>query len=637
MTRVDGINAVSNTNAAEQAKKQQKKDEKVVITFSNPDRINYADKSARKQRQADLTEKYLSLEAEYYDAKSDEKLTDKLTNKEAKNFAKRQVQNEQRLQNFLDTQAFMSKEEYDAAVKAKKAGTAYQNVNLQYIQDKDVRNWVEKNEHKFYQDGKFSSDLYKQEMAKWVGTDYKMNLDEKSALSAGGDRMSKGDAKKAAKYAGIDVEKDLTWLYKAGAFLGVAAAGTGLGAITGGMVTGKANFNSYVVGNHQNGTSEILGEQHTSSNAKAKGRQIGAWAGLIGSLPGAILAAAQAKDNGEKDVFQNAEAEKVVKDPDGILNVTEKDGCRTIARAILALPNLSENEKIATLEYAYGKNTGKTVNRNELIAAYEAAKQINDLPPEKVEVPEVSDLTIKTEAPTPDGKIVPLPEKKQEEKPEEKQEQEVHESKQYTVTVQNGESIARLAKKYGVSAKEIMELNKSQLRNFKSATDCGGKKIVGFRVGAQIKLPENANEEAVKKNQETNSQKEQAKYSKSMKTLDGKLCPDRTQSYKTMDENFRKKNKIRTSSEAEYQKEKEQEAFAKKYPCIARPVKKSANETTKKAPAPAKKEAPKTLPGLGNPFAKKEAPKTLPGWGDPFAKKETPKVLPGWEFPFANN
>ena len=43
-----------------------------------------------------------------------------------------------------------------------------------------------------------------------------------------------------------------------------------------------------------------------------------------------------------------------------------------------------------------------------------------------------------------------------------------------------------LAKKYGVSVEEILELNKSQVKKFK---DCNGKIHLGFLVGAVIQLP----------------------------------------------------------------------------------------------------------------------------------------------------
>lgn len=572
-TRVDSISAASSTSYAtkpDEKKKAEEKKKQEVISFKLPDGVDYSKKSERKERKAELRDEYEDLEARYYDPVSDEYLTDRLSKKEAKKFAGRQVDNEKRYQEFLNTETFLSKEEYEKAKADQKAGKAYQGKNLEYIKDEDVRRWVENNKHKFYKDGKFSSDLYKQEIAKWVGTDYKMNLDERAAVSAGGDRMSKKDAKRAAKYAGIDVEKDLTWLYRTGAIVGGVGAGAAIGAVAGGAVVGNANFDSYVVGHHQNGTTEILGEQHSKSNAVSAGRRIGALSGALGALPASILAAAKIRDEGGKDVFRNSTAEKIVKDPDGILNVTEDDGCRTIVRAILNLPNLSENEKIATLEYAYGKNTGKKVNKNELIAAYEAAKLINDLPPEPTTPTTPTVATTPTTATTPTGSTVPtvptvptgstVPTTPTTPTPTEPTAPEP--PKYNMVTVENGESIARLAKKYGVSEKEIIELNRDQLKYFKSATNCDdNKKYLGFLVGARIKLPENANQDAVQENQKTNSEIENAKYRKASKKLDGKLCPERTKTYKPLDENFRKKNNIRTTDElaAEQQRADEQQ------------------------------------------------------------------------------
>lgn len=616
-TRVDSISAASSTTYSTKPDTKKKLEEKKeeIISFKLPNDVDYSKKSERKERKADLEKQYQNLKAEYYDERSNEVLTDKLTKKEAEKFASRQVDNEKRYQEFLNTETFLTKAEYEKAKADQKAGKAYQGKDLTYIKDGDVRRWVQDNKHKFFKDGKFSSDLYKSEIAKWVGTDYKMNLDEKSAVSAGGDRMSKRDAKKAAKYAGIDVEKDLTWLYKTGALVGGVGLGAGVGAIAGGAVVGDANFNSYVVGKHQDGTWEIIGEQHSKSDAVSAGRKIGAISGALGALPASILAAAKLKDEGGKDVFQNSVAAEIVKDPDGIKNVTEKDGCRTIVRAILNLPNLTENQKIATLEYAYGKNTGKKVNKNELIAAYEAAKVINDLPPAPTTNTEPTTPTAATTptqatvattptaatvptqatvattptaatvptqatvATTPTAATVPT----QATTPTEPAPQP---PKNAVITVENGESIARLAKKYGVSAKEIIELNKDQLKYFKSATDCDdNKKYLGFLVGAQIKLPAGANEEAIKKNQETNSEKENAKYRKASKTLDKKLCPERTKTYKPLDENFRKKNNIRTTEEAALEAQQSQEKtltdeeFAQQYPYIARPIKKISSKT----------------------------------------------------------
>lgn len=403
MTRVEQILAAMGYNVKPQEAQQAKKEEKIenIFTYKLPENVDYSSKADRKARQQDLKNEYASIRAEYKEQNSGDTLIARLTNRQAGRFAKAQLHNEQRYQKYLNTETFLSKSEYDSAVAQQKAGKAYQGKELTYIKNENVQQWVRNNPQKFYENGKFSSEKYKAEMAKWVGTDYKMNLDEKSALSAGGDRMTKKEAKKAAQYAGIDVEKDTTWLKKAGAFFGTEAGAAGIGAVTGYAVTGKANFNSYVDGKHQNGQHEILGEQHSSRNAKATGAGIGALSAALGALPLAIYNAAKAKDNGAPDVFQNSTAERIVKDPDGIKNVTEKGGCRTLVRSIMALPNLTENEKIAALEYAYGKNTGKTVNKSELVAAYQAAKELNDNKPAEEPKP--------TEAPQPQPTTTPQP------------------------------------------------------------------------------------------------------------------------------------------------------------------------------------------------------------------------------------
>ncbi len=177
-----------------------------------------------------------------------------------------------------------------------------------------------------------------------------------------------------------------------------------------------------------------------------------------------------------------------------------------------------------------------------------------------------------------------------------KKEKSAEQEETLTVTVENGESIAKLAKKYGVSVKEIMDLNEKQIKYFKNAKDCDDtKKYAGFLVGARIKLPANANMKAVEENLKTTVEAERKKYEESMKKLDKELCDDRTQSYRVMDENFRKEHNIRTKSEYEAgntapeapetptdpktpkepvkseDKELSDEEFREKYPYIARP------------------------------------------------------------------
>lgn len=192
-----------------------------------------------------------------------------------------------------------------------------------------------------------------------------------------------------------------------------------------------------------------------------------------------------------------------------------------------------------------------------------------------------------------------------------------------SVTVLNGESISKIAKKYGVSVQEIMDLNQKQLKYFKSATDCDGEKVAGFLVGATIKLPSKANMKAVEENLKTTAEQERKKYEDSMKNLDTKLCDDRTQSYKVMDENFRKEHNIRTKGEYEAGKDAGGTSEAEDTP----------------APKADEKDAPKT--DKENPKGADETPemtdeefrKEYPYIARP-EEKETPSTEPPkWELP----
>jgi LysM repeat protein len=59
------------------------------------------------------------------------------------------------------------------------------------------------------------------------------------------------------------------------------------------------------------------------------------------------------------------------------------------------------------------------------------------------------------------------------------------------VIVQNGETLIKLANKYGVSAQKIIELNKNKIKYFRHASNCNdNKKYAGFLVGAEITLPD---------------------------------------------------------------------------------------------------------------------------------------------------
>lgn len=82
---------------------------------------------------------------------------------------------------------------------------------------------------------------------------------------------------------------------------------------------------------------------------------------------------------------------------------------------------------------------------------------------------------------------------------------------QTVVTVMNGESFAKIAKKYGISVNELIELNRDKIHGH---FDCEkNRRVEYFRVGAEIILPAGANLDAVKDNQQNvTKQKETQKY-----------------------------------------------------------------------------------------------------------------------------
>ena len=95
-----------------------------------------------------------------------------------------------------------------------------------------------------------------------------------------------------------------------------------------------------------------------------------------------------------------------------------------------------------------------------------------------------------------------------------------------TVIVQNGESLSKLAKKYGVTVQELKELNKDQLKTFYNTKNCDDSKgVQGFLVGAEIKLPCSANLEAAKNNKDAKGAN--ADYTQDIIKDRDKLCDER--------------------------------------------------------------------------------------------------------------
>lgn len=109
-----------------------------------------------------------------------------------------------------------------------------------------------------------------------------------------------------------------------------------------------------------------------------------------------------------------------------------------------------------------------------------------------------------------------------------------------TVIVQNGESLSKLSKKYGVSIDEIKRLNADKLKRFHNSYNCDDKKVYeGFLVGTEILIPSGC------ENAKGNKDKIQAQkdYEKSVLRDKDKFCNERFRNEIT-DQSFRKQHKI---------------------------------------------------------------------------------------------
>lgn len=287
-----------------------------------------------------------------------------LTNREAKSFGKKTMQNERAAARVDNRMVYIDQNKMNAV------SAAMPDREHVYIKDETVRRVIAENPEDFYVNGEFSSDQYKRRFGGYTGFDNKGNLDEIHTASTDYG-IKKRKVRTAMKYAGYETEKDLTWLYKTLAALGVLGASAGTGALIG------ARFTSNVWGIHNDGSSELLDTITSSSNAAP----VGALRGLLAGIIPAIALAAVVKDNGGKDIFNGNTAEEIV--AKGEKNIESRiRGAKNqkMMKAILRMENISNEDKAFILKLAYGELTGKKVNDRELAAAYEIAKFCNEHP-----------------------------------------------------------------------------------------------------------------------------------------------------------------------------------------------------------------------------------------------------------------
>ena len=336
--------------------------------------VKYEDGQYRRSRLDRLKARKLKTSKEARNVFAKEKAAEykreipELTQKQATSFGKKTMQNERAAAVVDDRMVYIDKDKMQAAQAAMPDREhVYLDPDKKF--DAKVRKIIAENPEDFYVDGEFSSDQYKRRLGGFTGFDNKANLDEvKTAASDYG--VGNRTIRRAMKRAGYEREKDLTWLYKGLAALGVLGASAGVGSLVG------ANFTSNVHGIHNDGSTELLDTIHTSN-----ARSVGALRGLIGGIIPSLALAAVVKDDGGKDIFKGNTAEEIVaKGEKNIESRIKGEANQNMMRGILRMENLSNEDKAFILKLAYGELTGKKVNDRELVAAYEIAKYCNEHP-----------------------------------------------------------------------------------------------------------------------------------------------------------------------------------------------------------------------------------------------------------------
>ena len=469
-----------------------------------------------------------------------------MSEKKAKKAASTEIQRELTKRRVENTDVYMDKKEYEAAkqkaqqeyektyaamyaenrengmgrLKAKKAArhqAEEQTVDVNYIKNKKVRNFIEENKDEFYVDGKFNEEKYHTTVRGWTGKeDYKLDLSESRAAAERYDVKAR-TVRKSAKYGNYEVQKDKTWAYRILYLLGAASVGASASALGTDLfkrninVTGTNTETVNVIdpnGNLLSSTTHVDEDTATRQIKPSAGKAawLGAIAGFVLAIPGAFAI----NDKGEKDIFNGMSTEKIISDP-AAAGVEGKEN-QLLVKAILSeLKDRPQEEIVEFFRTHYGENTGKRVTQRELLSMYH---ELTDKKPEvKQEVqPNVS----------PKKQPAPVNPKKEPELP--KPEPCFH-------VVQNGETLSKLSKKFGVSIDELIALNQDKIKKFKHATNCDDNRVIlGFLAGETIKLPDGACE---KDSKEQTPEQVKKDYADMAKGNVDKYCPDRLGSITT--------------------------------------------------------------------------------------------------------
>ena len=246
------------------------------------------------------------------------------------------------------------------------------------------------------------------------------------------------------------------------------------------------------------------------------------WKGMgIGAGVGTIAAAALFGKTQDEDVLHGKGVDEIFTNIPGTetrayekLSFGSEDETlrvRTVMRAIDEL-DLTDAEKTQFLREAAGDKGQHILSKKELVQAFvNAYESIPDTAP--VEEPPTVEQKPATEKPQVKEEQPPVEEPPTVEQTPKDEQPPVTEKTPVTVTVLNGESFSKIAKKYGITVEQLLELNGDKIHKFK---DCNGKVHKFFRAGETITLPDTANTEAVEANKSTTSKTEAEKYRKAV-------------------------------------------------------------------------------------------------------------------------
>ena len=368
-------------------------------------------------------------------------------------------------------------------------------------------------------DGQIDIERLQKLVSKYIGTDHNTNYQtERNNLIAAFNQneneveFSKKEVLKITKALGADVEKKFNWWRAAG----VGAAGAVGGGLVGALFQTKGYFKEGDIDHSLNidtgGLADITENTHVDGEAHSFSNRIsvipGAIVGFGLAFAGDLITQAR---RDEKSVTGRTRPEMLLE----CKNLRQFNLCADrigtkkggpILKQIAAFyadeaGNIDRESLKRDMIVASGKNSVlnevEALKMLEELKAHGRPEPVAPAPePVDIEPIEIEDEDIDIEqAPTP----APEPEPEPEPEPPVQQQPapEPIEGPCYQVVVQNNESPAMLAQKYGVSVKEILELNKSQVKLF---SDCEGKRHKGFLVGAVIDLPCDANIENAKGN-----------------------------------------------------------------------------------------------------------------------------------------